>query len=379
MKTKRSFFFNPFSFVLYHLSFVLTLSSFIFYLSSCKRSTEPLSSDTAPDTTSHNFTWEFDTLTYPESYQTLVSGLWGSSENDVYAVGHNDRSAGQIWHWDGIKWRSLVNRDSGPIDPLFLHGGSFNQVFGTSKDDIWIVGGNLKGSYPNYTRQYLILHYNGSEWIKKEFDGFMVLSVWGTGPDNMWFGTTGGEFIHYDGADWTIISLGKEVQINSMTGFSSDEIYAHGTEWHKHSPKDTTFYYFFKYDGKQWETIDEYIYTLGHTEEKFGGYLWADKKNAILYSSSNRVYKWNNGIWEIFSNFARGEIYGSSWKNIFTVSNNGKVYHYNGNNWKQLKGLPKLDWPALWCNDKCVFISSHLYEDVHKTLILRGTMQNERR
>ena len=340
---------------------------------------DPLLDQMGSDTTSHEFVWEFDTLAYPKSYQTLVSSLWGSSENDVYAVGHNDRSAGQIWHWDGIKWRSLVNRDSGPIDPLFLRGGSFNQVFGTSKDDVWIVGGNVRGRYPDFIRQYLILNYDGVNWTKKEFDGFEVLSVWGSGPDDMWFGTTDGEFIHYDGANWTIISLGKEVQINSMTGFSSDEIYAHGIEWDNKAPDDSAFHYFYKYDGNVWQVIDKFLYTAYHTDRKFGSYLWADKKNAILYSSSNRVYKWNKGIWEIFSNFARGEIYGSSLKNIFTVSNNGKIYHFNGRSWNQLKGLPKLDLPALWCNDKYVFISSELDEGIQKTLILRGTMQNERR
>ncbi|MHB2153296.1 hypothetical protein ACX8XN_02725 [Calditrichota bacterium GD2] len=367
-----------FSFFLFLFSFFF-LSSLIFNLSSCKRSTEPIYNPACPDTTSHEFTWEFDTLAYPESYQTLVSSIWGSSENDVYAVGHNDRSAGQIWHWDGIKWRSLVNNDSGPIDPFYLRGGSFNKVFGTSKNDVWIVGGNVRGSYPNFTRQYLILHFDGKNWIKKEFDGFTVISVWGVGPNDIWFGTTGGEFIHYDGQNWQIISTGKQIQINSMTGFASDEIYAHGTGWDKEAPQDTSYYYFYKYDGNQWKILDEYLNTRGHTEEKFGGYLWADENKGILYSSSNRVYLWNGENWSLISNFARGEIYGSNWNNIFTASNNGKVYHYNGSTWKMIKGIPKLDWPSLWCNDKYVFISSELDEGVQKTLILRGTMKSERR
>ncbi|HED09109.1 MAG TPA: hypothetical protein ENJ10_00335, partial [Caldithrix abyssi] len=91
-------------YVLLHIMIVQLL-----YFSSCQKATEPIINSSNPDTTSHDFTWQFDTLAYPRSDQTLIDGLWGSSENDVYAVGHNDRGVGQIWHWNGSEWKSLVN------------------------------------------------------------------------------------------------------------------------------------------------------------------------------------------------------------------------------------------------------------------------------
>ncbi len=345
----------------------------LLYFSSCQKSTEPIINSTAPDTTSHDFSWQFDTLAYPRSDQTLIDGLWGSSENDVYAVGHNDRAVGQIWHWNGMEWKSLVN-DSGPIDPYYIRGGSFNQVFGTSENDVWIVGGNVRGKYPDFIRQELILHYNGAEWIKKEFDGFTVLSVWGVSAEDIWFGTADGELIHYNGANWEVHDLGFKAQINSMSGFSSSEIYAHAIGSDNQAPDDSLFLYFLKYDGSDWMVLDQYLYTDSQTEEIFGGYLWGNLATQQLYSSGGRVYLWNGEEWSIINEQARGMIYGSSYKNIFVVSD--KVYHYNGNTWKRLESLPKLNWASVWCNENSVFISSIFFDSAQKSLIIRGIQKN---
>lgn len=344
----------------------------ILLFNSCKKSTEPLTN--GPDTTSHEFSWQFDTLSYPGSDQTLIDDLWGSSENDVYAVGHNDRSAGQIWHWDGIEWKSLVN-DSGPIDPYYLRGGSFNQVFGTSKDDIWVVGGNYTGSYPNLIRSEIILHYDGTEWVKKEFGGIMVLSVWGISSEDVWFGTIDGELIHFNGADWVEYEIGFKAQINSIAGLSSDEVYAHAIELDKKAPDDSTTFYFLKYDGQNWNIVDQYLYTLGQTEEKFGGYLWSDQNTQRLYASGDRVYLWGGEEWIIISDEGKGMISGSGENNIFTVSMWHGVFHYNGSTWVKLHQLPKLSSPSVWANKDHVFISSYLYDGVQKSLIIRGTQK----
>lgn len=355
--------------------FLLIRCLLYFLLFSCKNSTGP-PPDNSSDTTSHEFTWEYDTLAYPRSDQTLIESLWGSSENDVYAVGHNDRGLGTIWHWDGNSWKSLVNYD-GPIDPYYLRGGSYNQVFGTSKDDVWIVGGNVRGDYPNFIRQELLLHYNGSEWIKKEFDGRWIVSVWGISADDVWFGSGDSELIHFNGTNWTTYELGIKVQVHSISGLSSDEVYAIASGWGNQAPDDSSFNYFLKYDENEWKIIDEYLYTGDKTTIKFGSNLWNDLNTQHIYSSGNGIYLWNNKEWIYISNIPKGGINGSSENNIFTFNWWGSIYHYNGENWKKLNQLPKLDFSSVWCNNKYVFISAHIFDGVQKSVIIRGKQKDK--
>ncbi len=51
--------------------------------------------------------WKSDTLSYPESFQTSMTSIWGSSANDVWVCGHNDRSQGNLWHYNGTKWEAI--------------------------------------------------------------------------------------------------------------------------------------------------------------------------------------------------------------------------------------------------------------------------------
>jgi len=348
---------------------VVVMALFILTLN-CKHSVEPPPNN-GPDTTSHNFTWEYDTLAYPRSDQTLIESLWGSSENDVYAVGHNDRGLGTIWHWDGDTWKSLVNYE-GPIDPYYLRGGSYYQVYGTSKEDVWVVGSNVRGTYPDFIRQELILHYNGYEWIKKEFDGDGAISVWGISADDVWFGTIDSELIHFDGDNWTVLKLGFKAQINSIAGLSTDEVYATASGWGNQAPDDSSFNYFLKYDGFDWKVLDDYLYTGDKSTIKFGGSLWSDLKTQKIYSSGYHIYLWINEEWITISNIARGYINGSSENNMFTINWWGSVYHYNGKTWKKLSQLPKLDFSSVWCNDKYVFISAYIFDNVQKSVTIRG-------
>lgn len=69
-----------------------------------------------------------------------VFGLWGASEDDVWAVGGFAGRAGFAWHWNGTSWTDmdlpadLPRADDGEIPSLF-------KVWGRSTDDVYIVGG----------------------------------------------------------------------------------------------------------------------------------------------------------------------------------------------------------------------------------------------
>ncbi|MFQ5631413.1 MAG: hypothetical protein ACE5I1_21785, partial [bacterium] len=55
-----------------------------------------------------HLTWTVDTLRYPDSFQTLMYGIWGSSPNDVYAVGHTNVVRGNMYHYNGKSWQDVL-------------------------------------------------------------------------------------------------------------------------------------------------------------------------------------------------------------------------------------------------------------------------------
>ena len=58
-------------------------------------------------------------------------GVWGSSGNDVYAVGWGEN----VLHYDGYTWSEMESGTTG-----------LNDVWGSSSTDVFAVGG--KGDYP---------------------------------------------------------------------------------------------------------------------------------------------------------------------------------------------------------------------------------------
>jgi len=87
--------------------------------------------------TSHDFTWTEYTLGSGE-----LRDVWGTDENNVYAVGSvkfGDSTFGVI-KWDGNEWK-----------PELFIGGK-QTIYGFSEKDIWIGGGSVK-------------HFDGQKWI----------------------------------------------------------------------------------------------------------------------------------------------------------------------------------------------------------------------
>jgi len=107
-----------------------------------------------------------------------LNAIWGSSANDVFAVG----DAGTIVHWNG---------DTAEITPsgtqADLHG-----VWGSGAGDVFAVGDD--GA---------VLHWDGTRWeTRRSEPGQPLGDVWGSGPKDVYVTGTSG-VIHWDGAAWT--------------------------------------------------------------------------------------------------------------------------------------------------------------------------------
>ena len=82
------------------------------------------------------------------SMQTFLTSMWASSPNDVWIAGHNERSLGEIYHFNGSNWKEVD-----PMNDVPRSTKSINKVMGLTPNNIWMIGDRRA-----YTRKDLIIN-----------------------------------------------------------------------------------------------------------------------------------------------------------------------------------------------------------------------------
>jgi hypothetical protein len=298
-----------------------------------------------PDTTSHNFIWTADTIWAEDALQIYLYDIWGTDENNVYAVGHSDWNKYRIWHYDGQIWNNINVQ---PID----HVPTYSEIFGFDKNDFWIVGYGVTDQ--SDTSVGYILHYDGSWHRMDNRDLPSCWTLWGSSPDNMYFGCKNGIFVNYNGKIFKKYTTNIDTYPKAIWGLSDTTIYSINV-----SATGPIIYYLFKYSC----IMDSFIVVdeSDPTEpgfDKFDMDLWG-YDNHLYSGGGDGLTRYVNGEWELqFWSTTIYSIFGNSSNNIFAGCFGGVIYHYNGSNWKRLDfgdNCTGTIW-GIWCNENYVFI-----------------------
>jgi len=145
-----------------------------------------------------------------------VRGVWGTSGNNVYAVGEG------IYHYDGVSWTTLVART-----PYLF------KVWGSSGSDVFAVGST-------------IMHYDGAHWTTQVSDssGLLLSDVWGSSSSDVFAVGFDGKIMHYDGHVWSSQTSGTTADLIGVWGSSPHDVYAVGYEGA-----------FVHYNGSTWSPV----------------------------------------------------------------------------------------------------------------------------
>jgi len=214
----------------------------------------------------------FDGEAWRELHPGGTETYWwvsGSGPDDVWMVGE----VGRITHWDGTTFKEHV---SGTTATLW-------GVWAASKTDAWAVGGTPEGgtSEPND----VVLHWDGSTWSNVTLPGTKLgrthYKVWGTSSDNLYvvgeFGTTW----HKLGDTWTLESDPPIATGNLFTvaGCGADEVYAVGG------------FDVLRSDGTSWQKVDV---TLTNS---VNGVACNSPGNVVLVGSGGSKQRLVEGAW----------------------------------------------------------------------------------
>ncbi|MBM3708406.1 MAG: hypothetical protein FJW69_08755, partial [Actinobacteria bacterium] len=248
--------------------------------------------------------WKIQT---PLPQDKHLFGIWGSSSNDVFAVG----DMGTILHYGGNSWSIMSGNTTQRLEG----------IWGSSPTDVFAVGEN--GT---------ILHYNGSTWVSMDSGTTLPLrGVWGSSSTDVFaVGGWTSDIFHYDGTSWTPVytSAGSFTnRLYDVWGSSSSDVFAVGDDF---NPQDGMIMH---YDGQSWALMLREFTTTGFED------VWGSSPDNVFAVGDQGVTKHYNGTgWTSMyatADWLKG-VWGSSANNIFAVGGGGTIVHYDGYSWSSM-------------------------------------------
>lgn len=293
-----------------YLKFAATIFLFTILISCNSNPIEP-----EPQPGRRDYVWTVDTIN-PGNESLYLVKIWGSSANDVWAIGSSSWSATSIWHYNGKRWSS----DSIPryVQPF--------AIFGMYSSEVWL--GNANST---------IWKYNGSQWSRfgeykvtgydrtniNYFDGTSSNNIYGVGFADVYNSNIVKAIImRYDGTDWRFLNI-PETRVGFETvaiEIKSNVLVMSGTVYDPSGFVAKVYCW----DGKE---LKELLSGSGWSfVTKLGDEIYATLASKIYKYSDKQLTLWKEvSIMGNNSNI----ICGRSRNDFFIGSNNG-IVHYNG-------------------------------------------------
>jgi hypothetical protein len=215
------------------------------------------------------------TITPPPWAAVDLQSMWAFEPSTLWIVGATGLIA--RYHVDTDTWEQMV---SGTGEVLY-------SIWGAAPDDLWVAGGAAVGD--------VLLHWDGTAWSRDEaapvLDPRGLLGLSGLAGDNIIVHGRDGGIMHYDGTSWRPMEGGVTASLRAIAGLSGRDVFVTGTA------------------------------------TSFGG----DVSTGLLRNDGGR---WRLADWR--TGFAATDLWAAAPDDLFAVSAEGSVRHFDGANWSAL-------------------------------------------
>lgn len=171
---------------------------------------------------------------------TDALAVWGSGPDDVYVVGAiagPEQTVAAIFHFDGNDWRTAYRAPPEPI-PSGVHActsGILRGIWGSSADDVVAVGTAFcSDAVGNPVKASWILRGSGSRWTTQLVANTEVAQglddVWGSSAEDVFAVGSSGQIWHHDGQGWTRMRADRNAGLTGVWGSGTDDVLAIGHE-----------------------------------------------------------------------------------------------------------------------------------------------------
>ena len=256
-------------------------------------SASPSASPTSP-TPSCTPTWDVVRSANPAEAPTTLLGVTAVTSAEAWAVGGigepDAPTAVAIQRWDGTTWSAFRAPSPGALV------NELRAVDASEPNDVWAVGRTSSG----FGEQPLILHYDGTEWIRQqlppELDG-VLNGVAAVSPTDVWaVGYVGDPAVsleralvlHWDGTAWADVEIARAIgrgkaALVDIDGVSPTDLWAVG--YHRNQPA------ILRFDGAAWsrsptevrgtlEAVEasatSEVWAVGTPIQRFDGETWSE-------------------------------------------------------------------------------------------------------
>jgi photosystem II stability/assembly factor-like uncharacterized protein len=198
----------------------------------------------------------FDGVQWQTHDPGLERQLWwvhAFGDGTAYVVGNK----GAVARYDGSQWEIVDVNKPGTV---------FYGVWGSSPDDVWIVGGPiLIASGEVQPEGDVLMHFDGETWSQVDLSDVerafpekerALFKVWGANEKDVFVVGEEGLTLHYDGQDWLRHeNPAGEQTLFTVVGRDADDVYAIGGLGN---------FVLMHWDGASWEDVPspDYLPTM---------------------------------------------------------------------------------------------------------------------
>ena len=179
--------------------YLIFIISLLFLGLDCKKP-KPIEKNNPPV---YTYEWTIDTMFFdlpgvPPPDQVSIECIWGSSPHDIWAVGISDIPQGELWHYDGLKWKAVRDWPFTGIDSVGSYINDISAVTGFDSNNVFVFG--VHGY--DTTGTDLVLKWNRHTWSVVPWVNGIALRGglgWGVKQNNnkLWSVSTTGDVIKY--------------------------------------------------------------------------------------------------------------------------------------------------------------------------------------
>ena len=162
--------------------------------------------------------------------QATVLAIWGTSSSDLWVSLDNGNeepwARGTLAHGvasapgEPLVWTPVDSKSNAPLESLW----------GSSANDVWAVGD--RGEIRRFSGGTSFAVVDGVPTTES------LHGVWGSGPKDVWVVGDAGTILHFDGATWTkataAFPLGKKPDLRGVWGSGPNDVWVVGDAFALH-------------------------------------------------------------------------------------------------------------------------------------------------
>jgi hypothetical protein len=333
---------------------------------------------TTMDTTSHNFTWEIDTLGDGASsvlYDVaIINDTLAYAVGEIYkkdSLGNWDPNAYNLVKWNGQRWQLLRIQFYTFCGQAGTGSYPAKSIFAFGPDDIWI---GMNGSQ--------VVRWNGQAQSPPECTPVSINKLWGENPNSIWAVGNNGQIAHYDGSVWRKLESGTDVDLLDIWG-SPDGSIVWACGWEDFKPT-----VLLKYQHSVWKKqYEDNLNKFRIRQDSLSGVLVSgavfNKRLFVLTNTGLYKTTWDTrGEGNRLTPYPEGfrafpfRLRGNTINDIFVVGQRSLIAHNNGMTFSRYEQFMDRNIMLYSVDQKgnTVIAVGEIYHPIHsKGIVFRGS------